>query len=281
MFAKVNHWLKETYYEIVPSYQTNIPSKRRILKQSLKFAFIVGIFVWLFVFLYLKKGIWATAIFAFPFALKDIIILYSYYSKEVELKFGKKSIRDFSRKYEFSAKQKKYSLALGFSKLLIIIILSILGLYKMSLPDTQVKFISEEDLVLVLQPGDTLYSRYGEADISIREAENTFIKVATGRKRIRYNYFYSDAYTDKNKMIGIYYRLNFLGYQDSLSMKFFAIKPLHPYPLNYTPKYSNDSLFETVLDDSLLFVEPFQVTISPEHYSRLVKEGKKWDFRWL
>jgi hypothetical protein len=151
----------------------------------------------------------------------------------------------------------------------------------MSLPATQVQFISEEDLVLVLQAGDTLYSRYREADISIREAENTFIKTEKGRRRIRYNYFYSDAYTDQNKAIGIYYRLNFLGYQDSLSRKFFAIKPLHPNHFSYTPKYARDSLLETVLDDSLFFVEPFQVTISPEHYSRLVREGRKWDFKWL
>lgn len=281
MIAFIKNWLRETYYEIIPSYQTNIPGKRKYLKQSIKFALVLGFFVWLFVFLFLKKGIWFSCLIALPFAIKDLIFLFSYHTREIEFSGVKKTIRDYSRKYYYSPEQKKYSILLGLSKILLVFILGFLGLYKMSLPETQVKFISEEDLVLVLAAGDTLYARSNEVDVSIREAENTYIKTTYGKRRIRYNYIYSDAYKEVNPAIGVYQRLNFLGYQDSLSRKFFAIVPFRKNGFQYQPKYSVDSLFERVLDDSLVFVEPFQVTISPEHYSRLVKAGKKWDFKWF
>ncbi|MFY8019721.1 MAG: hypothetical protein ACOVP1_00935 [Bacteroidia bacterium] len=280
MIAQLKNRLKETYFEIIPSYQTNIPSKRKYFKQSIKFALVLGAFVWLFVFLFLKKGIWTSCLIALPFALQDLFLLYSFHTREIEINGFKKSVCDFSRKYVYSQEQRKYSILLGLTKLLFIFLIGFLGLYKMSLPETQVKFISEDDLVLVLQAGDTLYARAHEVDVSIREAENTYVKTPEGKRRIRYNYIYSDAYKEYDFAIGVYQRLNFLGYQDSLSRKFFAIKPFRKNAIYYQAKYAPDSLFERVLDDSLVFVEPFQVTISPEHYQRLVQEGRKWDFKW-
>ena len=85
MIAFIKKWLRETYYEIIPSYQTNIPGKRKYLKQSIKFALVLGFFVWLFVFLFLKKGIWFSCLIALPFAIKDLIFLFSYYTREIEI----------------------------------------------------------------------------------------------------------------------------------------------------------------------------------------------------
>lgn len=281
MIDKLKNWWLETFYEISPQYRTYIPSKRNGFISLLKFGIISFLFISLFVFLFIKKGIWLVLILGLITSIKELFTWSSYLTKEVELKFGNKTVKDFSRKYYFSKEQKAISIQFSIAKIVLLFFLFAGGMFWMSKPHTQVKFISENDLALVLLPGDTLYKRNFDVDVSYREAENTFIKVPNGRKRIRYNYFYRDAYTTNSFVIGIYQRLNFLGYQDSLSRKFFAIKPLHSNNFTYQPKYSNDSLFETVLDDSLLFVEPFQVTISPEHYSRLVREGRKWDFKWL
>jgi hypothetical protein len=280
MIDKVKNWWNESIYEISPPYRTYIPSKRKGIISILKFGIINGLFIALFVFLFIKKGVWFVFLWGLGLGLIELFTWSSYLTKEVELRIGKKLVKDKTKKYVFTKEQKKLAIKLSLVKIALIFLLFFGGMFWMSLAETQIKFISENDLAILLEPGDTLYARNSDVDVSYREAENTFKKVPNGRKRIRYNYFYKDAYTTSSFVIGTYQRLNFLGYQDSLSRKFFAIKPLHSSNFTYQPKYSNDSLFETILDDSFLFVEPFQVTISPEHYSRLVSEGKKWDFRW-
>ncbi|MFY8110028.1 MAG: hypothetical protein ACOVO9_13600, partial [Bacteroidia bacterium] len=189
MIDKVKNWWNETIYEISPPYRTYIPSRRKGIISLLKFGIISGLFIALFVLLFIKKGVWFVFLLGLVLCLIELFTWSSYLTKEVELRFGKKLVKDKTRKYFFTKEQKKLTINLSLAKIALIFLLFSGGMFWMSLPETQVKFISENDLVLVLEPGDTLYARNSDVDVSYREAENTFIKVPNGRKRIRYNYF--------------------------------------------------------------------------------------------
>jgi len=178
---------------------------------------------------------------------------------------GYRWVKDKDKKYDFTPEQIKISRAEGLIKL------AIMGLVIFNVHSTMTSVkhrqnnLSQEQVLALLQVGDTVIAKYNNAvEVFIKVKETSYHTNYKRKREVNYNSIYFEpVFTDSLKNLGLFIAKDTSTVSLSSIYSYISISPFHANGWSFSNKRDTLLEKETIRIDTLFYVESSNITVSP------------------
>ena len=176
---------------------------------------------------------------------------------------GYRWVKDKDKKYDFTPEQIKISKSEGLIKLLIAGLIVFNVHSTVTSTDHRQSNLNKEEVLRLLQPGDTVFSKSSKVDILVKVKETSYRTGYKGKREVSYETVsYKTAFADSLKILGLFIAKDTtktgLSYYTYLSISSFNANGW--LFTNHTDTIMNKEITRA---DSLFYIELSDATVSP------------------
>lgn len=177
---------------------------------------------------------------------------------------GYRMVKDKDKKYDFTPEQIKISKLEGLLKL-VIAGLVVFNVYNtVTSADHRQNNLSKEQVLELLQPGDTVVGKYSKVEVFVKVKETSYRTDYKGKREVSYeSVSYETAFTDSLKNLGLFIAKDTAKSSLSSIHSYLAISSFHANGWSFTNHTDTIMEKETTRADTLFYVELSNVTVSP------------------
>jgi hypothetical protein len=260
-------------------YKPSFPSIGRLISNVIWFAILTFCISSVFAYFDIKLLAYITPIFFIGRIFRPLAYNHIYGQKQEPLlvrdrRFrsgarteGYRWVKDKDKKYDFTPEQIKISKSEGLIKLVIAGLVIFNVHTTVTSAEHRQSNLSKEQVLGLLQPGDTVVAKYDKVEIFVKVKETSYRTGYKGKREVSYESFsFEVAYTDSLKNVGLFIASDTSKASVSSIYNYLAISPFHANDWSFNNRIDTSYSYnekKITRADTMFYVEFSNVTVSP------------------
>lgn len=176
---------------------------------------------------------------------------------------GYRWVKDKDKKYDFSPEQIKISKSEGLIKLLIAGLVVFNVHLQMTSAEHRQDNLKEEEVLRLLQPGDTVFSKSSSVDVFVKVKETSYRTSYKQKREVSYQSFsYETAFIDSIKMLGLFIAKDTAGVEYLSHNTYLSISPFNTKGWSFTNHTDTIMEKQTTRADTLFYIKLSDASVS-------------------